>query len=554
MCGLFLSICLLRILELSRGGSCVSSVLRCRACRPMSFGWSRRTVAGLILLSSWIMPLPGLNANTESATGDPLSRQSIHGSLVRLQITTARYSAARPWRREVGSTYEVTGLVRPGGRILLSAGPVQHAVNIQVRRHGSYKQFEGRVLVVDLEANLAMVVVEDPEFFQGLSAIPYSSDPGPGKTYKAVRVDDRFNIETSEVTVSELVPIADYGFTRLPVAIFRSDPSFKAGGLILDDRGIVGMIGFVDGEDKAEAVFSSRLRDFESMVKKASPPARAPEGQPGKKPDGYQGFPAQGFFFASLEDPALRQYYGVKKEHGVLITTVLDGCSVSDYFRAGDVLIELDGYEVSPAGDYLDPELGWQPVDLLFVRDVRGRPRKVGEKLSMTIVRQGKEKKLQVPLKAYSGGAERIPWTISGAPSYLMHEGFLFLELSVPFLKERFGSKWETRALALSYLYEQKKYYKPGEKKDRILVLSDILPAESTRGYEQFVGEQVVSVNGKEVDSLAQLKETLENREESRAVLELRSGRKIYMSTGQGNEDLRRRYGIAEKSRIDSPN
>ncbi|MCB1139269.1 MAG: hypothetical protein KDK23_10960, partial [Leptospiraceae bacterium] len=383
--------------------------------------WLLISVLALLLPISLFAQKPGF------------SREAVQSGLVRLRISTARYSAARPWSREVGSTYEVTGLVRPGNRILLPAGPVRDAVNIEVSRHGSYKTYPGRVLLADVEANLAMVTA-DPEFFQGLEPIAFSADPGPGNSYVAIRVDEKFNIESTEVTVSQLLPIADYGFTRLPVAIFRSDPRFEGGGLVLDENGIVGMIGFVDGQDRAEAVFASRLKQFQQMIEKAKLKAVNPDEQSDTYalPPGYDGFPVQGFFFSPLEDPALRKHLGLNSQDGILITTVLNGCSVSAHLQAGDVLVRVDGFSVNPAGDYQDPKLGWQPVDLLFVRDVNGRPRKVGDSLALSIVRKGKPLDVKIKLKAYEGGAERIPWAEPGPPPYLVHEGFIFTELSVP--------------------------------------------------------------------------------------------------------------------------
>ncbi len=508
------------------------------------------SIPSILLVAALVLPglLRPLMADgqglSSSVSGWAFTQERIHQGLVRLRISTVHYNPARPWAREVGTSFDITGIVRPGNRVMVSAGPVRDAANIEVTRHGSYKKYQAEVLLADSEANLAMLKL-DPEFFEGMQPIPFSADPLPGQTYRAARIDSSFSIESTDVTVSELLPVADYGFTRLPVAIFRSAPRFEAGGLILDGEGITGMIGFVDGQDQAEAVFASRLRQFEQMVD-------AVQDRPAEsRKEGYTGFPVQGFFYSPLEDPSLRKHYGLENsQDGILITTVLDGCSVTDHLQPGDVLTRLDGYSVNPAGDYQDPRLGWQPVDLLFVRNVDGSLRKVGQSLEMEIVRKGETRKLKIQLKSYSGGAERIPWAEPGPPPYLVHEGFIFVELSVPFLKERFGAEWQNRALALAAVYDAGKYYKPGEKKDRVLVLSDVLPADSTRGFERLSGEQLVRINGKEAHSLNQLSQALEGKPGSIAVLEFKSGRKLYVPTGSGNAALRQEYGIENKSRL----
>ncbi|MCB1303317.1 MAG: hypothetical protein KDK37_03540 [Leptospiraceae bacterium] len=474
-----------------------------------------------------------------SVSGWSFSSDSVHAGLVRIRISTVHYSAVHPWSREVGSSYDVTGIVLDNHRILMSAGPLKDAVNIEVMRHGSYRKFEGHILVSDLEANLAMITVSDESFFDGLKAIPLSADPSPGNAYRALRIDGNFNIESNDVTVSEIIPVADYGFTRLPVAVFRSAPRFEAGGLILDGNGLVGMIGFVDGQDQAEAVFASRLKRFQEMVAEAD----------GNRAE-YAGFPVQGFFFSPLEDPALRDYYGLKdNQDGVLITTVLAECSVSDSLKPGDVLLSVDGFSVNPAGQYKDKKLGLQSMDLLFVRDGAGNVRRPGDSLELKIVREGKEQTVNVPLRAYRGGAERIPWWVDGPPDYLVHNGLIFVELSVPFLKERFGGDWKIRALALAASYDSEKYYAPGEEKDRVIVISDTLPSDSVVGYERSTGEQVVEINGKKANSLAELRKVLESND-GIATLKLKSGRMVYLRTGKGDPALRENYGIPEKSRI----
>jgi hypothetical protein len=98
------------------------------------------------------------------------------------------------------------------------------------------------------------------------------------------------------------------------------------------------------------------------------------------------------------------------------------------------------------------------------------------------------------------------PYAIDEAPKYLVLGGLIFQELSRQYLKE-WGPNWQREApQRFVYLDRFQSELFPGENR-RIVILSQVLPANNTIGYDEFSYLTVKKVNGKEIKSLNDLAE-----------------------------------------------
>ena len=94
---------------------------------------------------------------------------------------------------------------------------------------------------------------------------------------------------------------------------------------------------------------------------------------------------------------------------------------------------------------------------------------------------------------------------------YYVLGGIIFQELSRQYLKE-WGPNWQKEApQRLVYLDRfQSELFPEGHRK--IVILSQVLPANTTIGYDDFSYLTVTKVNGKEINSLRDLAESAETR------------------------------------------
>ena len=101
------------------------------------------------------------------------------------------------------------------------------------------------------------------------------------------------------------------------------------------------------------------------------------------------------------------------------------------------------------------------------------------------------------------------PYTIDKAPRFYILGGLVFQELSRQFLKE-WGPEWTQKAPErfLYYDYYQRDVFK-GDPRQRIVILSNVLPTPCTVGYEELNCLVVTSVNGVALKSLADIEAAL---------------------------------------------
>jgi len=417
----------------------------------------------------------------------------IRHSLVQVGITVVHFDDTRPWITESSSHYQVTGLVLPNRRILVLGNDIHNAALVEVTKFSSYKKVLARVTRRDLATNLAVLEVDDPSFFDDLEPLVVGRDPAIGRSLVAVKIDDVFRVHREEVRISGLKIITNSKSVLFPVTFFRSDESFLSGGILIDGKKLYGFLGYVDNDKNVDSILPSVLRAF-----------MEDENRP---------FVSQGFIFQSLTDPVLQDYYGLPAKYaeissGALVSNVIPGSSAYQKLKKNDIILSIAGKTIDQRGYYMDPRYGPQPGQLLFFREGE-RIRKPGEVVAVHIVRDRKELTLHLPLKESNGDAERIPYIVEGRPPYFVESGYVFVELSLPYVQKAFGNSWREKAVELAYLFDTERYNE-SDQTERIVLIAGVLPHEANRGFDQIRALPVRSVNGVAIRSVAGLKAAIE--------------------------------------------
>lgn len=466
---------------------------------------------------------------------------SIRKSVVLVRITPIYYNYAIPWVKQPGQSYTVVGLVVPGKKILVLANDIRNAALLEVTRYSSYERSLAKVERLDIEANLALLSVGDEAFFDNLLPLPAGRDPAPGGSVTAVKIDQVFRVYREKLQIKEVNASADFGFTHLPVTVFRSSEPFQNGGILLCEvRRVCGFIGYSDQEKRTESIPPSTFEVFRKRAQSRE----------------YSGFVAQGYVLDQLVDPVQREYYRLPESvRGALVSQVVPGTSAYGVLKPEDVLVSIDGVAVDDLGFYEDKQYGRQHALLLGNRGPDG-VRAPGEVVAVQVFRDGALRSVQMKLRSYSGRAERIPWLVQGEPDYLVENGLLFLEMSVPLVRQLYGKAWQRNAIELAQIFQEKRFYeKPGD--DRIVLLAGALPDPVTRGYEDLRGSPVVALDGKPIHNLKQMRETILERKragESIVRLELSGGQPVYLNIKDRdaiNRRVNKRYQIPRSSSWD---
>ncbi|MFQ6604610.1 MAG: S1C family serine protease [Fidelibacterota bacterium] len=142
----------------------------------------------------------------------------------------------------------------------------------------------------------------------------------------------------------------------------------------------------VDGEEKT---FAANLNDEEAMSALENMLAEMDVDIDVFSDDGQDPFQwrteSQGFLGVQLSDltPQLRKYFNVKDDRGVLVAEVLeDSPAEASGIKAGDVIVAVNDKDIATARDLSRTIRQYEPE----------------EKITLTIIRKGKEKSRQVTL------------------------------------------------------------------------------------------------------------------------------------------------------------
>ncbi|MCB1173065.1 MAG: hypothetical protein KDK39_05855 [Leptospiraceae bacterium] len=504
----------------------------CGTCHP-AFNW-KKMAWGLVVfvLLQLLWPGSGFHAAPLDGQAEPISDIALQKSIVQLKVYPVSRNYLYPWSKRPGQPLTVFGIVVPHKRVLVRAEDVRSAVLMQARKYSSYELAEAKVEHLDMESNLALVTIDQPGFFDDLLALPAGPDLAVGATAVAVKLDSVFQAYREDVRIQRQKVVADFGFTHLPVQVCQGDADFASGGLIIAGHTLRGMVAYAKS-GTMEILPVSVMNEYRK---------RALVGQPA--------FASAGFYLGSMIDPARREYYQMPANlSGALVKRVLPGTSAWNVLQKNDVLLAIDGKLVDNAGYIGDAQTGQKLPALMHFVKGGSSLRHPGDVLQLQVLRKGQQQTLEMTLKAYRGGAERIPWLLNEEPPYLLEGGFLFLELSLPLLRQVYGSDWKGRNPELSMIFNSRQFYtKPGQ--DRIVILAQVFPDPVTRGFEGFRMQPVRLVNGKAPFNLTRMRKIIADQVSAGQAflhLELSGGQQIVVdlqNRDQINQRIKERYAI----------
>ena len=112
------------------------------------------------------------SAPAPPATARTATNGHLRAGIVSVRVTGQDWNWRAPWEKQAPWTRTVTGLVVPGQRILVASTAFGNHLLVEAQKLGSEARSVARVELVDQEGPLALVAVDDPEFWHGLEPLP----------------------------------------------------------------------------------------------------------------------------------------------------------------------------------------------------------------------------------------------------------------------------------------------------------------------------------------------------------------------------------------------
>jgi S1-C subfamily serine protease len=416
-------------------------------------------------------------------------------SLVRVNVTGQSYDYFRPWQKKAPFSKRALGAVLAQGRVLVTADLVANQNYVELERAESGEKIAANVQVVDYEANLALLEPTDKKFLDGITPLEITSDAAVGDRLAAWQLEPTGAPVVTEGLVTTVqmmrypIEVGQFLAYRVSIAMQYRDSSYTVP--LVKNNKLAGLLLRYDPRTQVlDAIPAPVITHF---LKEA-------------QSERYLGFPSINFSFFPTRDPQLRAYAGqTGKPAGVFVTTVEPNSSTAKAgLQTGDIVMAVAGNEIDQNGNYVDSLYGKLEFTNLLTAHAYS-----GDSVPIQIQRSGKSMQLNVRLEHRPAMNFVVPpYSFDQAPPYYVLGGMIFLELSRQYLKE-WGANWikdaPQRFVYLDRL--QSELFPDGNRK--VVVVSQILPANTTIGYEELAFLTVKTVNGKEIKSLSDLAEAV---------------------------------------------
>lgn len=464
------------------------------------------------------------------------SAVDVETAMVKIYATSADPYYYVPWI--TGAPYESSGsgCIIEGDMILTNAHMVSNVTYLQVRREGDPRRYTARVVAVSHEADLALITVDNPAFFKGITPLRLGELP---RTREQVTVygypEGGDALSTTQGVISR-IETWNYVHSNRSLLAVQIDaainPGNSGGPAIVGDRIIgVAMQARTQAENIGYVIPVPVIRHFLTDLEDGA----------------YRGFPSAGFSYQAISNPAMTERFGLADQQtGVLVTATAYRSPASEILNIGDVILEIDGHGVAGDGTIaLQPGVRTS-LDHLITR------RQIGESIPMTIVRDGTVMTLDMNLFATFDELCLVPHRIyDRPPEYFIYGGLVFMPLTLNYL-ETWGSDWYNHAMEyLTSIYFYHNHRTP--ERSSVPIMTYVLPAEVNSGYQDLHHEIIEIVDGAQVSGFHHMVELLEAAEGEFVEIRTNLGNLIVLNRREAmesQEEIFRRYGIPSDRQI----
>jgi S1-C subfamily serine protease len=454
-------------------------------------------------------------------------------SLVRVTVTSQSYISHRPWQQRRPVTQTAIGVIVDDGKVLVNGLLVADHRYIELETLDTQRKQPARVTVVDYEANLALVEPVDRTFLAGRKPLALAEEASLGDQLTVWQVKPN----------GDVVP-SDGQLTSVELGVFIQDNFFLTYRLnsalqyrfsnqtlpVVKDQALAGLVLRQNAAGQTIEVIATSVIDH--FLKEAR------DGE-------YHGFPTAGFHYGPMLDPQLRRYIGVPDQtSGIYVQKVIKGGPADRAgLKAGDVITRMGGFPISNTGQFDHPRYGKTSIAHLM-RTLSF----VGDNMALQVYRNHQATEIGVVLDHRRPDEYLVPpYSLDQKPEYLIVGGLVLQELTVSYLRE-YGSEWTANAPIHLLYYQQNQDYLNGDGRDKIVILSDVVPTSYTIGYENLSNLVVVSVNGRKIGKLNDVRTALASPVDGYHKIEVQQHPKmLYIDASelpQIHQLIHQRYGI----------
>ena len=457
----------------------------------------------------------------------------VASSLVRIQETSQEPNYKAPWNGGEVNGGVGAGFIISGHRIMTNAHVVSNARFLTVSKEGDPKPYPARVLHVAHDCDLALLTVDNADFFKGTTSLDFGGIPAIESTVSVYGYPiggDRLSVTRGVVSRIDFQPYSHSGVdSHLTIQIDAAINPGNSGGPVLQDGKVIGVAFQGYSGDVAQNVGymipTPVIRRFLQDVE-----------------DGhYDRYVDLTLSYHPLHNPAMRQSLGLSDgDPGVVVGSVFGGGVSEGVLSPGDVLLKIDGLPIASDGTV---SIDGDAVEMAEVVERKFK----GDTVNFEILRDRK------PLHVTINLTHAWPFTLQAnayneKPRFVVFGGLVFQPVDANFISEH-----NPDDLRLRYFFDQFITQSIYRERAEIVVLSSIL-ADPVNAYAaEFRYDIVNKINGQKIDRLDDVATAFKKEADSYVIEMLGQGRPIVLERKEVEEARARilsRYRVLKEENL----
>ena len=430
--------------------------------------------------------------------GDADKETAVRDSVVKITVSVRTPDPMHPWTKSSPRDASGTGVIIEGKRILTNAHVVSYASQIFVESSESSDKHLATVEAISPGIDLAVIKLEDESFFDKRPPLVHSHDlPAVKDTvlaYGFPQGGSSLSVTKGIVSRIEFAPYSE-NTSGLRMQVDAAINPGNSGGPALVDGKVVGLVfSRLSAADNIGYIIPSEEIDlFLDDVK---------DGK-------YDGKPAMYDQLQTLENDVLRGFLKLDKKAAGIIVHQPEGDGPNHPLKEWDLITKVGDNDVDNTGMVKvkgDLRLRLQYLIQKLTKD---------GKVPMTIIRQGKEMKVELPV---SPKHEMLIESLKGRyPSYFIYGPLVFSPLTSEFLSgfDRAGNQFYALFSMIGSPIVLRRADRPKfEGEELVLVSSPMFPHKIGKGFSNPFAKVVKEVNGVRVKNVAHMVELLRDTKE----------------------------------------
>jgi S1-C subfamily serine protease len=452
-----------------------------------------------------------------------LREEQLRSAIIKVYTVVKSPNFSIPWSSSIRQV-SGSGAVIDGERILTNAHVVANRTFIEVQRYGERRRYIARVEAVSHQLDLALLKVEDPRFFRGITPLKLGELPQIEQkvsVYGFPMGGDTLSVTAGVVSRIEHQRYVHSGESFLAIQIDAAVNPGNSGGPAISDGRIVGVV--MEGIQKAQNISylvpTVMIRHFLDDLK---------DGK-------LDGVPAFAVLTQPMENPTLKAYYGLQPHQGgVLVDLVIPTGGLEGVLKKGDVITSIDGHTIQE-----DATAAFRTHEFTNY-EYYVQLHQMGEKVSLEVLREGKTMRIEAPLLKKADDLLLIrTYLYDRMPRYVILGGYVFAPLTRNLAVRVARSHIDLIPFVDDFV---------SEKRREVVLLLRVLPSALSRGDYGFQYWPVEKINGETFVDFDDFHRRLTSTKQSRIVLENKVGQRVVIDR---EEALRLQGAILKKYNIE---